>query len=85
MGEWLINQAQELEPFLVSMPFPAQTEHLAVGTIEGCERRRRPNSVVTMGPRLTMSAFQRQAGLSAIQGLHFSSHLDSAPERAPVG
>jgi hypothetical protein len=38
----LINQAQELESFLMSMPLLAQTEHLAVGSIEGCEQRRRP-------------------------------------------
>ena len=71
----------------MTMPLLAQTEHFAVGSIEGCEQRRRPIPFVVMGPGLATSAFERQARLRAIQGLdltlliqtqHHGPHCSSA-------
>jgi len=53
----------------MTMPLLAQTEHFAVGSIEGCEQRRRPIPFVVMSPGLATSAFEGQAQLRAIQGL----------------
>ena len=53
----------------MSMSLLAQTEHLAVGSVEGGEQRRRPIPFVVMGPGLAPSAFERQARLRAIQSL----------------
>jgi hypothetical protein len=65
----LIEQAQKLEPFLVSMPFLTKAVDLAVGRIQGGEQSRGAIAFVVVGHRLAAAALQRQARLGTIQGL----------------
>src|SRR5215831_6148640 len=65
----LIDEAEELEPFLVTVPFLAQTEHLTISGIQGGEQGRRAIALVIMRHSLATSGFERQAGLGAVKGL----------------
>src|SRR5258705_5857342 len=61
----------------MTMPLLAQPEDFAVGSMEGCEQRRRPIPFVVMGSGLATSAFERQARLRAIQGLDLTLLLQT--------
>ena len=62
----MINQAQELEPFLMSTALLEQTEHVAVGSIEGGEQGGRPIPVMRPEPRLNLLRIE-PAGSSSLQ------------------
>jgi hypothetical protein len=65
----LIEQAQELEPFLVTMPFLTKAVDLAIGCIESGKQRRRAIAFVVVRHGLAATALERESGLGAIQSL----------------
>jgi hypothetical protein len=76
----LIQQAQKLEPFLMStMPFLTQT--IDVGRVEGGEQSGRTVAFVALGHRLTASALRRQSRWSTIQSLNLAFLVHTQHQR----
>lgn len=68
----LINEPQELQPFLMSMPFHAGPDQLAAGHLHRREQRRRAMPPVVVRHRPATTLLERQARLGAIQGLNLA-------------
>ena len=58
-GHGLIEQAQELEPFPVAMPFLTEPVDLTVGRIESGKQSRGAITFVVVGHGLAAAALQR--------------------------
>jgi len=61
-----MEQAQKLEPFLMSMPFLTKPVDLAVGRIESGKQGGGAVAFVVVGQGLAASALQRQTRLGTI-------------------
>src|SRR6266568_1134116 len=64
-----LDEAQEAQPFLVPVLAHAGSHHSPVQGIEGGKQRGRAMPLIVVGHGLALAFFQRQAGLSPIQGL----------------
>lgn len=73
----LIDQLEELEPLPVSVTFETPADESALGDFHGREERGGSMSpvVVRHGPAPALP--ERQAGLSAVQGLHLTLLIDA--------
>src|SRR5215469_3619121 len=83
-GHSLLEQAQKLEPFLVSMPFLTKPVDLAVGRIESGKQSRR--AVCSRGSEsgCVRASAAGWVGYDPKLGSGFS-HPHTAPARVPAG
>src|SRR5580704_11960799 len=65
----IVNEAQELNPFLMPVSIQAHADHLAVGGIESSEQGRCAIAFVVVSHCPSPAFFERQTGLSPIQSL----------------
>ena len=78
----LVEEAQKLEPFLMSMPFLTNPVNLAVGRVESGKQSRGTVAFVVMRQGLTATRLERQSGLGAIQGLDLAFLIPTVRARA---
>src|SRR5580658_100274 len=71
-GKFPIKAAQESQPLLMSVPSVTFTDDLAVQEVERCKERRGAVALVIVRHRAAATFLQRQARLSAIQGLNLA-------------
>jgi hypothetical protein len=68
-GDFLIDLAQEGQPFLMAMARGSVGEHLAGKVVQGGKEGHRSMPVVVMGLGANVSLAQRQSRLGAFEGL----------------
>ena len=68
----VIDDAQELQPFLMAVPVVAHGDDLAFQRIEGGEQRGRAVALVIVGHGAAAALLHRQAGLGAVQSLNLA-------------
>ena len=78
---WRIEQAQELQPFEVTVPRLALADHGAIGDIERGEKRGGPVAHIVVGEGAGTAFLQRQPRLSAIQRLHLALLIAAQHQR----
>src|SRR5579859_4114616 len=72
----LIDQAQKLQPLMMTMPLLAQPIDLPGSSIESGKQGCSAIALVIVRHGLTATFLHRQAGLSAVQGLDLALFID---------
>ena len=68
----LVDDAEELEPLLMTMPIIAHADHSAIEGIHGGEQSGCPVPFVVVGHGPATTLFHRQTGLRPIQRLNLT-------------
>src|SRR5579872_6105264 len=67
-----VDQAQEVDPLLMSVPLLAQTDHFSIQSVESRKQRRSAIALVIVGHRTSAAALQRQTRLRAVESLNLT-------------
>jgi hypothetical protein len=77
----LIDQLEELDPFLMTMSRHARADQLALGQFQGGKQRRRAMTRVVVRHRAAPALFDRQARLGAVQRLNLTFFIAAQDQR----
>ena len=76
-----LHGIEELDEFLMAMPFHAAAQHRAVQNVEGGEQRRGSVALIIMGHGRAFARLQRQARLRAVERLDLAFLVDRQHDR----
>ena len=85
LGKLPIQAAEKFQPFLVTVPWVAFTDHLAVQHVERRKQRRGAIAFVVVRHRAAAAFLQRQSRLRPIQRLNLALFIQTQHQRLVAG